>query len=335
MANGARQTAAVEDPRPAHQAQGLGLHGLDQRRAGPPVQGRVDPGRRRGRAGQGAPEGRARETKGPRYHAGAGGRALPGHEGAGTHHRRRSAPARAPQSRVRRGGPAGRDHRRPDERVQGQAAGRRSKDRQGRDRGRAAPERGGRQPAAGFTSSPAAARSQEEWGELKIVPRIRTENEPQGRLRWLTQEEATKVLAACKKGRNAALADLVEFCLFTGVHRGETLGLTWDRVDRARGVIRLEVTKSGRRREVPLSSNADAVLARRWTPDAKGLCLREPQLEFIPQRLGSGPRHDRYRRLSVPRPPAHIRVLAGAARTDDERSAGGARPPDHHHDDAL
>jgi integrase len=110
----------------------------------------------------------------------------------------------------------------------------------------------------------------EEWGELDVVPRIRTEKEPQGRLRWLTQEEATKVLSACKKSRNAALADLVEFALFTGVRRGEALGLTWDRVDRARGVIRLELTKSGRRREVPLSSNADAVLARRWTPEAKG-----------------------------------------------------------------
>jgi integrase len=67
-----------------------------------------------------------------------------------------------------------------------------------------------------------------------------------------------------------ALADLVEFSLFTGVRRGEALGLTWDRVDRARGVIRLELTKSGRRREVPLSSNAEAVLARRWMPEAKG-----------------------------------------------------------------
>jgi integrase len=110
----------------------------------------------------------------------------------------------------------------------------------------------------------------EEWGEIGVVPKIRTEKEPQGRLRWLSQGEAAKLLVACKKSRNGALADLVEFSLFTGVRRGEALGLTWDRVDRARGVIRLELTKSGRRREVPLSSNADAVVARRWTPEAKG-----------------------------------------------------------------
>jgi integrase len=35
-------------------------------------------------------------------------------------------------------------------------------------------------------------------------------------------------------------------------------------------VVRLELTKSGRRREVPLGLNADAVLARRWTDGAKG-----------------------------------------------------------------
>jgi integrase len=110
----------------------------------------------------------------------------------------------------------------------------------------------------------------EEWGELSTVPKIRTEKEPEGRLRWLTEDEATRLLAACRKSRNTALADLVEFCLFTGLRQGEALGLTWDRVDRSRGVVRLELTKSGRRREVPPGLNADAVLARRWTDGAKG-----------------------------------------------------------------
>lgn len=35
------------------------------------------------------------------------------------------------------------------------------------------------------------------------------------------------------------------------------------RVDRSRGVVRLEITKSGRRREVPLNGPADAAIARR------------------------------------------------------------------------
>jgi integrase len=99
------------------------------------------------------------------------------------------------------------------------------------------------------------------------VPEIDLGREPQGRLRWLTPEDAQRLLAACKESRNPVLADLVEFALFTGLRQGEALNLTWDDVDRARGVIRLEITKSGYRREVPLSGASDAVLARRLTND--------------------------------------------------------------------
>ena len=78
----------------------------------------------------------------------------------------------------------------------------------------------------------------EEWGELESIPKIKTEKEPQGRLRWLTKDEAARLLEVCRASRNKTLADLVEFSVFTGVRRGEALGLTWDRVDRARGVCR-------------------------------------------------------------------------------------------------
>jgi len=106
----------------------------------------------------------------------------------------------------------------------------------------------------------------EEWEVLSSVPKIRLEKEGQGRLRWLTPEEATNLLTKCRKQKNAALVDLVEFALYTGLRQGEALGLTWDRVDRSRGVVLLEITKSGRRREVPLNVQADAVLAGRATP---------------------------------------------------------------------
>ena len=79
----------------------------------------------------------------------------------------------------------------------------------------------------------------------------------------MTPEEATRLLASCRESRNGDLTDFVEFSLFTGLRRGEALGLTWERVDRARGVILLDITKSNKRREVPLNSRADAVLARR------------------------------------------------------------------------
>jgi integrase len=57
------------------------------------------------------------------------------------------------------------------------------------------------------------------WELLEVVPRIRPEREPEGRLRWLTPEEASRLLDACRESRNPHLNDLVEFALFTGLRR--------------------------------------------------------------------------------------------------------------------
>jgi integrase len=108
----------------------------------------------------------------------------------------------------------------------------------------------------------------DEWAALPDVPRVKTERGETARLRWLTPEEAQRLLGACRASRNADLADLVELALFTGMRQGELLGLTWDRVDRSRGVLLVTQTKNGKDREVPLNARADAVLARRGPQDA-------------------------------------------------------------------
>jgi integrase len=96
----------------------------------------------------------------------------------------------------------------------------------------------------------------EEWEVLLTVPKIKLEREGQGRLRWLTEEEIVALLSACLRSRNAELHAAVIVAINTGLRRAELLGLTWDRVDQSRGVIRLEITKSGRRREVPLNDDS-------------------------------------------------------------------------------
>jgi integrase len=107
-----------------------------------------------------------------------------------------------------------------------------------------------------------------DWDVLAVVPTVRLEEEPEGRLRWLTPEEANRLLGAARESRNAdVVADLIDLSLFTGLRQAEALELTWDRVDRSRGVLLLEATKSGRRRQVPLNEAADAVLARRGPKD--------------------------------------------------------------------
>jgi integrase len=99
-----------------------------------------------------------------------------------------------------------------------------------------------------------------EEGQLAMVPRIRQEKEPQGRLRWLTQEEIAALLAACQKSRNRQLYAAVVIAINTGLRRAELLELTWDRVDLSRSVIRLELTKNGRRREVPINDTCYSAL---------------------------------------------------------------------------
>ena len=61
--------------------------------------------------------------------------------------------------------------------------------------------------------------------------------------------------------------------LNTGLRLGKLLGLTWERVDLSRGVIRLEVTKSGRRREVPLNTESYHALVT-LNPKASGRVFR-------------------------------------------------------------
>jgi integrase len=101
----------------------------------------------------------------------------------------------------------------------------------------------------------------EEWEVLPSVPKIRLEKEPEGRLRYLELDEEHRLLQACRVSTLAHLADLVTVALETGMRRSEVEGLTWGRVDFSRGVIRLEVTKSGKRREVPMRARVDAILA--------------------------------------------------------------------------
>ncbi len=109
----------------------------------------------------------------------------------------------------------------------------------------------------------------QRWEVLLKVPHIELEKEKQGRLRFLSPDEAARLLTACQESKNRNLADLVEFTMYTGLRQGEALGLTWDRVERSRGVILIEKSKSSKRREVPLCGRADSVLARRGPKETR------------------------------------------------------------------
>lgn len=90
--------------------------------------------------------------------------------------------------------------------------------------------------------------------------------EPQGRLRWITKDEASRLIAeASKEYKSPHLADFIRLALNTGCRKNELLTLSWDRVDFDAGHLRLEGenTKNGKRRIVPLSEVARAALMSR------------------------------------------------------------------------
>ena len=107
----------------------------------------------------------------------------------------------------------------------------------------------------------------EEWEVLPVVPKIKLAKEPEGRIRWLEPGEDTRLLAACKKSKNPELVKKVTIALESGLRKGELNGLDWQQnIDMSRGVIRLELTKSGRRREVPMRQAVYTILASQPEP---------------------------------------------------------------------
>jgi len=115
----------------------------------------------------------------------------------------------------------------------------------------------------------------EEWGYIEKVPRIRLGKESQGRLRYLEEEEAARLLEACRRSKNPYLVAIATVALGTGMRKGEIMGLTWERVDFARGVLQLEQTKNDRRREVPMNQAVYSVLSALPGPKTEGPVFRK------------------------------------------------------------
>ncbi|MEC5385527.1 site-specific integrase [Uliginosibacterium sp. H3] len=98
--------------------------------------------------------------------------------------------------------------------------------------------------------------ARDEWQWIDSIPKIRLLSGEVERDRWLTQDEADRLIAACP----AHLAALVRFALATGCRAREITGLEWDRVDLRRKTAWLNQTKNGTPRGVPLNADAIEVL---------------------------------------------------------------------------
>ena len=83
-----------------------------------------------------------------------------------------------------------------------------------------------------------------------------------GRDRVLTSDETRRLLEAVAKSENRYLKYFVALALLTGARKRELLDCRWDYVDTERRFIRVPLSKSGKPRLIPLSTDAMALLAQ-------------------------------------------------------------------------
>jgi integrase len=101
-------------------------------------------------------------------------------------------------------------------------------------------------------------------------PIVKRPKLPKGRVRWLTIEEAERLINATADH----LRPLVIFLLYTGARVGEALWLDWRDVDLRRRHVTFIKTKNGEARGVPLHSRVVAALAN--LPHRDGEVFRRP-----------------------------------------------------------
>lgn len=108
-----------------------------------------------------------------------------------------------------------------------------------------------------------------EWGVANPW-QSRRQAEPAGRSRWLSPEEAERLLDAAqelgrRQPRAAHLRDFCQLCLYAGLRSGEALGLTWERVDLKVGWIVFDAAnqKNGKPAMVPINDHAREALVSR------------------------------------------------------------------------
>jgi integrase len=94
-----------------------------------------------------------------------------------------------------------------------------------------------------------------EWEWIDRVPKVKLFREPRRRLRWLTPEQARRLLSELPlHQREAAI-----FALATGLRQSNVLELTWKQVDLVRGTAWIYADKAKGREDIHVSLNQVAL----------------------------------------------------------------------------
>lgn len=100
-----------------------------------------------------------------------------------------------------------------------------------------------------------------QWIERNPCERIKRPAESKGRVRFLSDDERTALLATCKSHDDLYLA--VVLALSTGARQSEIMTLRFGQIDFKRKVIALHHTKNGESRAIPLVGAAFKLLQER------------------------------------------------------------------------
>ena len=90
------------------------------------------------------------------------------------------------------------------------------------------------------------------WIESNPIRKVPKLKEPQGRVRFLSDEEQAALIEACSNSTNQFLLTIVLIAITTGMRKSEITNLKWSDVDLNRGIAVIEEPKNGQRRSAPL-----------------------------------------------------------------------------------
>ncbi len=116
---------------------------------------------------------------------------------------------------------------------------------------------------AALSSALSFAVKELEWIEENPMRRVRKFAESSGRVRYLSEAELPKLLAACKESKNKDLSLAVLLALSTGGRQSEIMGLKWTQIDLKSQTATLLDTKNGTMRTLPLVGEAFELLKER------------------------------------------------------------------------
>lgn len=98
-------------------------------------------------------------------------------------------------------------------------------------------------------------KSMKKWGWTDSVPRIRKFKEPKKRLRWLTREEAGRLLDELPEHTRAMML----FTLATGLRESNVTGLEWSQIDMQNRLAWVHADQSKNEKVIRIPLNDDAI----------------------------------------------------------------------------